>query len=120
MLVADQAYWDAARMSNTNGDWPATVPSIAKGASRPTTLLIFNDTFSGTSVDVTWEVHTDSATGAMSGSGTFSVNVPLASMATKSITITAPTSGTKCFLVLKAQKSGVTVFREQDEVFTLL
>lgn len=119
VLVADQAYWDAARMSNVNGDWPATVPSIAKGASRPTTLLIFNDTFSGTTVDVTWEVRTDSAAGAMAGSGMFSVDVPLASMATKSITITAPTSGTKCFLVLRAQKSGVIVFQEQDEVFTL-
>jgi hypothetical protein len=41
-------------------------------------------------------------------------------MTTKSITITAPASGTKCFLVLKAQKNGVTVFQEQDEVFTLL
>jgi hypothetical protein len=40
-------------------------------------------------------------------------------MTTKSITITAPASGTKCFLVLKAQKNGVTVFQEQDEVFTL-
>jgi hypothetical protein len=48
----------------------------------------------------------------------FSVDVPLASMATKSVTIT-PTAGTRCFLVLKAQKSGVPVFQEQDEVFTL-
>ena len=55
----------------------------------------------------------------VSPTGTFSVDVPLASMATKSITITAPASGTKCFLVLTAQKSAVTVFQEQDEVFTL-
>ncbi|HVY39037.1 MAG TPA: glycoside hydrolase family 2 TIM barrel-domain containing protein [Polyangia bacterium] len=119
VLVADRAYWDAAKMSNSNGDWPATVPSLAKGATRATTLVIFNDTFSGTTVDVTWEVHSDSATGAIAGSGTFSVEVPLASMATKSVTITAPTSGTKCALVLRAQKNGVTLFEEKDELFTL-
>ena len=72
-------------MSNTNGDWPASVPAIAKGASRTTNLLIFND----------------------------------ASMATKSITMTAPTSGTKCYLVLRAQKNETTLFEETDESFTL-
>ena len=45
--------------------------------------------------------------------------MPLASMATKSITMTAPTSGTKCFLVLRAQKNGTTLFEETDESFTL-
>ncbi len=119
VLVADQAYWEANKMSNANGDWPATVPSIAKGATRATTLLIFNDTFSGTTVDVTWEVHSDSATGAMTASGTFSIDVPLGAMATKSIMITTPASGTKCALVLRAHKGGVTLFEEKDELFTL-
>jgi hypothetical protein len=119
VLVADQAYWEAAKMSNTNGDWPATAPALAKGATRATTLLIFNDTFAGTAVDVTWEVHADSATGTTGTTGTFSVDVPLASMATKSVTITAPASGTKCYLVLRSQKNGTTVFEETSEVFNL-
>jgi len=95
------------------------VPALAKGATRPTTLLIFNDTFSGTSVDVTWEIHSDSATGTKGDSGTFTVDAPFATMATKSVTITAPTSGTKFYLVLRAQKNGTTVFEETDESFTL-
>lgn len=119
LLVADQAYWESNKMSNTNGDWPATVPAIAKGATRATNLLIFNDTFEGTTINVTWEVHADSATGTVGASGTLAVDVPLGSMATKSITMTAPTSGTKCYLVLRAQKNGTTVFEETDESFTL-
>jgi hypothetical protein len=119
VLVADKDYWEANKMSNTNGDWPSSVPALAKGATRPTTLLIFNDTFSGTSVDVTWEIHSDSPTGTKGDSGTLTVDVPLATMATKSVTITAPTSGTKFYLVLRAQKSGTTVFEETDESFTL-
>jgi len=119
VLVADKDYWEANKMSNANGDWPSSVPTIAKGATRATTLLIFNDTFSGTSVDVTWEIHSDSPTGSKGASGTFTVDVPLATMATKSVTITAPTSGTKCYLVLRAAKNGTTLFEETDEAFTV-
>src|SRR6185503_14888606 len=119
VLVADKDYWEANKMSNANGDWPASVPTIAKGVTRATTLLIFNDTFSGTSVDVTWEIHSDSPTGSKGASGTFTVDVPFATMATKSVTITAPASGTKCYLVLRAAKNGTTLFEETDEVFTL-
>jgi hypothetical protein len=119
VLVADKDYWEANKMSNANGDWPSFVPTIAKGATRATTLLIFNDTFSGTSVDVTWEIHSDSPTGSKGVSGTFTVDVPFGTMATKSVTITAPASGTKCFLVLRAAKNGTTLFEETDEVFTL-
>src|SRR5204862_6124829 len=96
VLVADKDYWEANKMSNANGDWPSSVPTIAKGATRATTLLIFNDTFSGTSVDVTWEIHSDSPTGSQGASGTFTVDVPLATMATTSVTMTAPAAGAKC------------------------
>jgi len=119
VLVADQSYWASATMSNANGDWPASVPAIAKSATRTTNLLIFNDTFAGTTINVTWEVHADSPTGTIGAMGTLAVDVPLASMATKSITMTAPTSGTKCYLVLRAQKNGTTLFEETDESFTL-
>jgi hypothetical protein len=119
VLVADKDYWEANKMSNANGDWPATVPSLAKGASRATTLLIFNDTFAGTSIDITWEVHADSATGTLGATGTLTVDVPFGTMVTKSINMTAPTSGTKCYLVLRAAKSGTTLFEETDESFNL-
>lgn len=119
VLVADKDYWEANKMSNANGDWPASIPALTKGATRPTTLLIFNDTFAGTSIDVTWEIHSETASGTKGDAGTFTVDVPLATMATKSITITAPTSGTKCYLVLRAQKNGTTLFEETDESFTL-
>jgi Glycosyl hydrolases family 2, TIM barrel domain/Glycosyl hydrolases family 2, sugar binding domain/Glycosyl hydrolases family 2 len=119
VLVADQAYWDSTKSSNSNGDWPASAPTIAKGATRTTNLLVFNDTFEGTTVNVTWEVHAESATGALGATGTLMVDVPLGSMATNSITMTAPASGTKCYLVIRAQKNGMTLFEETDESFIL-
>ena len=106
-------------MSNTNGDWPSSIPAIAKGTTRPTTMLFFNHTFAGATIDVTWEVHSDSATETKGDSGTLTVDVPFATMATQSIAITAPKSGTKFYLVLRAQKNGTAVSEETDESFTL-
>jgi hypothetical protein len=40
-------------------------------------------------------------------------------MVSKSISMTAPTSGTTCYLVLRAQKSGTKLFEELNESFTL-
>ena len=40
-------------------------------------------------------------------------------MATRSITVAAPSSGTKCYLVLRATKNGTTLFEETDESFNL-
>ncbi|MGD0835938.1 MAG: glycoside hydrolase family 2 TIM barrel-domain containing protein [Polyangia bacterium] len=119
VLVADQSYWESNKNSDANGDWPTSVPTIAKGATRTTSLLVFNDTFAGTTVDVTWEVHADSATGTLGSTGTFSIDVPLGTVGTQSITMTAPNSGTTCYLVLRAAKSGTTLFEETDESFTL-
>ncbi len=119
VLVADQSYWESNKNSNANGDWPASVPTIAKGGTRTTNLLVFNDTFAGTTIDVTWEVHADSATGTVASSGSFSIDVPLGTMGTKSITMTAPSSGTKCFLVLRSAKDGTPLFEETDESFAL-
>ncbi|HWZ88422.1 MAG TPA: glycoside hydrolase family 2 TIM barrel-domain containing protein, partial [Polyangiaceae bacterium] len=124
MLVLDQAYWEANKMSDDNGDWPvsAAVPTLTKGSMSSRTLLIFNDTFSGASLDVTWEVHADSPTGAIASMGTLSsVMVPLGTMTTQTINITAPSSGTKAYLVLRSRKSGTqtAIFEEDGQYFTL-
>jgi hypothetical protein len=119
VLVADQAYWEANKMSDSNGDWPASVPTLSTGATTQRTLLVFNDTFSGTAVTVIWEFHAGSATGAIASSGTLNVDVPLGSMATTTINATAPSSGSMGYLVLRAQKSGTTLFEEDDEAFNL-
>jgi hypothetical protein len=119
LLVADQDYWEANKLSNGNGDWPSSVPTVSKGSSNARTLLVFNDTFTDTAVTVTWELHMDSATGALSSNGMAVLEVPLGSMHTTSINFTAPTSGSKFYLVLRAIKNGVTLFEEDGEYFTL-
>ena len=119
VLVADEDYWEANKMSDTNGDWPSAVPTLSSGATTQRTLLVFNDTFAGTTIMVIWEFRAGSATGAIASSGTVNVDVALGSAATTVINATAPTSAGNGYLVLRAQKDGTTLFEEDDETFAL-
>ena len=119
VLVADQAYWEANKMSNANGEWPVSMPALTHDADVMRNLLIFNDTFAGTAVAVTWELRAGSATGAIASMGTFMVDIPLGSRVVHPITIHTPAAGTSCALVLRAQKDGAVVFEDTAQLFTL-
>jgi hypothetical protein len=119
VLAADLAYWNANRMSNASGAWPVALESIARGARTTRTIVVFNDTFSGTAVDVAWEMRADSATGAVSDQGQTTLTIPLGQRMQTSISVLAPQSGTRAYLVLRASKNGQELFREDAQAFTL-
>jgi hypothetical protein len=119
VLVADMAFWMANRMSNTAGDWPIATETAAHGASLARQLLVFNDTFAGTAIDVAWEMRIDSATGAVDSQGAIQATVPLGQHVTLPLTVTAPATGTRGYLKLQASKDGQVIFREDAESFTL-
>ncbi len=119
VLVADQAFWEANKMSNANGDWPVSRPALARDADAMRDLIIFNDTFAGTVVSVTWELRAGSSTGAVASMGTFMADVPLGSRVTHPITIHTPAGGASCVLVLRAQKDGAVVFEDTAQIFTI-
>ena len=121
VLVADRDYWSLQKLSDANGNWPST-PDLINGCAPLTrTLDIFNDTFSGTSVDVFWEFHQGSPAGPILDSGGFNANVPLGYMVTNQITIQVPEStvGTEFYPVMWTEKNGVEMFREQSEKLTV-
>ena len=119
VAVVDVAYWTANEQSDKQGDWPVSIPSVSSGSKLTRQLMVFNDTFSGTAVNVSWEMHQDSATGAMSDQGSQIVTVPLGQRSAISITVTAPSSGTKAVLVLTSTKNGQQIFMDDGEAFTL-
>lgn len=121
VLVADEAYWQANKFSNADGDWPAVVPMIHAGDAITRTLNLYNDTFSGTVVDVSWELRLGSATGTVADSGTINANVPLGTVVQQDISFTAPSGaeGTDVYLVLSAEKGGIELFREESQFFRL-
>ena len=68
--------------------------------------MVFNDTFSGTSVDVSWEMHQETADGTIADQGTTKLDIPLGSRTTTSISVTTPASGSNAVLVLQSSKNG--------------
>ena len=80
---------------------------------------MFNDTFSGTDVDVSWQMHTDSPTGAIADQGTMRASVPLGGHTALSISVKTPATGTRGYVVLQSTKNGVVLFTDDAEYFTL-
>ena len=119
VAVADVAYWDANHESDTQGDWPVSMTMVTKGSTLSRQLVVFNDTFSGTSVDVSWEMHQDSATGTMVDQGMTTLNIPLGSRMNTTIMVKAPSSGSTGVLILQSSKNGSVVFHDEGEVFLL-
>ena len=106
VLVADQGYWNANKLSNTQGDWPSVTVSLPVDRSVTRTLEIFNDTFSGTSLQVKWQLRAGSATGPVVHARVLNVQVPLGGHVARQITFTTPNRAGPLYLVLSASKQG--------------
>ncbi len=119
VAVADIAYWEANRLSDVSGNWPVSIETVSKGTKLTRKLVVFNDTFSGTSVDVSWEMHGETADGAIVDQGTTKLDIPLGSRTTPSISVTTPSSGTNAVLVLQSSKNGQVIFRDDAEKLQL-
>lgn len=121
VLVADVEYWNDNKLSNMSGAWPAKVPALDPGAVQTRTLRIYNDTFSGTAVDVHWELRRNSVAGPLIDSGIVNATVPLGYSVTQDIAFTTPNApvGTIVYVVLSAKKGGVEMFRETSQRFVL-
>ena len=106
-------------MSDESGTWPISKPTITRGSQVSRQLVVFNDTLSGTGVDVSWQMHQDSATGPMSDQGSMHLEIPLAGHAMITANVTAATPGTTAVLVLQSSKDGTVLFLDDGELFTL-
>ncbi len=119
VAVADIAYWNANRTSNTTGAWPAAVETVSRNARISRQLVVFNDTFAGTAVDVSWEMHQGTAGGPIADQGSMRVDIPLGQKAMVTIAVTVPATGTSAVLVLQSSKDGRMLFRDDAEQFGL-
>jgi hypothetical protein len=119
VAVADVTYWNANRMSNAAGAWPAAIETVTSGARLSRQLVVFNDTFAGTAVDLSWQMHQGTVDGPVVDQGSMRLDIPLGQRATATISVAAPASGAAAFLVLQAAKDGVVIFRDDAQQFRL-
>src|SRR6185312_406999 len=102
VAVADVAYWKANGMSNSSGAWPTAVETVTRGARLSRQLVVFNDTFSGAGVDLSWEMHQDGVQGSIADQGSMRLDIPLGQRTTLTIPVTAPAAGTTAVLILQS------------------
>jgi hypothetical protein len=119
MAVADVAYWNANRMSNSTGAWPAAVETVSSSARLSRQLVVFNDALAGTAVDVSWEMHQGTAGGPIADQGSMILDIPPGQRAMVTIAVTAPATGTSAVLVLQSSKDGRVLFRDDAQQFAL-
>ena len=119
VAVADVAYWKANAMSNASGAWPTAVETVTRSARLSRPVVVFNDTFSETGVDLSWEMHQDGAQGSIADQGSMHLDIALGQHQTVTIPVTAPAAGTTAVLVLQSGKAGQVIFRDDGQQFRL-
>jgi hypothetical protein len=80
--------------------------SLPVGRTVSRTLKTFNDTFSGTSIQVAWQIRAGSATGPMVDGQVLDMQVPLGAHVSRQITLTTPSHVETLYLILTASKPG--------------
>ncbi len=119
VLVADSGFWESNKMSDAKGDWPYVKPTVLNiGQMVTRNLTVYNDEFSGTAVDVSWQLRNSSPTGPVIDSGSLHPSIPLGSHVTTQISFTpAKSSDSVAYLVLISKKDSVERFQETAEKF---
>lgn len=121
IAAIDLPYWSASGPSDAAGDFPlpSAVAGYSYGASVTRNVTVFNDDFSNTSVGFTWTAYLNQVGGTVIASGNNTLTIPLGSRVTQPVTFTAPSSGSRVYLVLSTSKSGTATFNDAAEYFTL-
>jgi hypothetical protein len=121
VAAVDLPYWSASGESDSEGNFPipAKVDSYAHNSTVNRNITVFNDDLSDTSVGFSWTARLDRPDGTVVASGNESLTIPLGSRVTRPISFTAPSAGSRVYLVLSTTKSGSTTFTDSVEYLNL-
>jgi len=117
VAAVDTQFWDANKLSNPQGTWPTT-PSAVSSGSNTRALTVFNDTFAGTDLDVTWKLHSGSTTGEVIDTGHLATRVPLGDHKSVPVSFDAHGRTDRLYLELTVSKPGSGVlFHDSSTVY---
>lgn len=117
VAAVDTAFWNQNKLSNGAGEWPVAPSAIAAGANTRT-LTVFNDTFAGTRLDVTWNLRQGAPDGAVVASGILAPDIAPGDRASVPISFTAPATTDLLYLDVRVEKPGEGVlFQDASTVY---
>ena len=118
VAVADVDFDATNAKSDLNGDWPVKSLNILTGSQVTRTIAVFNDEFSGNTVNLAWQARLDAPTGAILASGATNYAILLGQFRKVTIHFNAPNQdGRKVYLLLTTSKSGQIRCREKQISF---
>ena len=117
LAVCDVEFDRTNAGSNANGDWPVRKPALQAGALVERQIAVFNDEFSGDTVELRYEALMQS--GALVTRGKQSLTIPPGQFRVVTLTFTCPKTNGDLKLSLAAWKGGVERFREGAIVFSV-
>ena len=117
VAAVDTAFWDQNKLSNGAGQWPVAPTVIAAGANTRT-LTLFNDTFTGTRLDVSWSLRQGAPDGAVVASGSLTPDIAPGDHAQLPISFTAPSTTGLLYLDIRVEKPNHGVlFQDASTVY---
>ena len=115
--AVDTAFWDQNKLSNGAGEWPVAPTVIAAGANTRI-LTLFNDTFNGTRLDVSWSLRQGAPDGAVVASGSLTPDIAPGDHAQLPISFTAPSTTDLLYLDIGVEKPNHGVlFQDASTVY---
>lgn len=117
VAAVDTAFWDQNKLSNAAGEWPVAPTVIAAGANTRI-LTLFNDTFTGTRLGVSWSLRQGAPDGAVVASGSLTPDIAPGEHAQRPISFTAPATTDLLYLDIRVEKPGQGVlFQDASTVY---
>ncbi|MFE5671020.1 glycoside hydrolase family 2 TIM barrel-domain containing protein [Agromyces sp. NPDC056523] len=117
VAAVDTAFWNENKLSDGAGRWPIAPSTISAGMNTRT-LTVFNDTFAGERVNVTWGLRQGSPTGPVVDGGTLTPTIALGEHVKLPITFAAPDTTEAVYLDIRVEKPGNGVlFQDASTVY---
>ena len=117
VAAVDTAFWDQNKLSNGAGEWPVA-PSVIAAGENTRTLTVFNDTFTGTRLEVTWSLRQGVPDGAVVASGSLTPDIAPGDHAAVPISFTAPVTTDPLYLDIRVEKpSHGVLFQDASTVY---
>lgn len=116
-LAIDCHYWYINRKSNASGSFPVVTPAFKINSEVTREIVVFNDDFSGTDIELHWNIRTGSASNRIYDEGCIKLNITPGFMGRADITFKTPDFNNVLVLTLEVIKDGIIVFKDDATVY---
>ena len=119
VAVIDHAFWNANKMSSATGAWPTVSSAVSPGVTTRR-LTVFNDTFKGRRMTVSWRLREGSASATIVDRGMRRMLIDFGEHRSITVDLKVPSTQQQLVLELQVGKPGQgTLFHDSSTSYTV-